>query len=107
MPSAFGTFTPKYGIFARTVGSARLLSSPRAAVLVHCGAFLGVPPRLKRFVGIEEDCDRAFIYQLHRHHRLENSGRHGHTEFLQRFAEFLVERFGVLRRRRSNKAWPP
>src|SRR5438445_943578 len=107
IPSDMGTFTPKYAIFARTFGFASLLSSRTTADFVHCAAFFCVRRCLKCFVGIEEDCDRAFIDQLHGHHRLENSGCHGDTELAQRFAEFLVERFGQFRRRRSNETRPP
>src|SRR5438477_1370905 len=107
MPSDLGTFTPKYAIFARTLGFASLLSSRSTADFVHCAAFFCVRRRLKCFVGIEEDCDRAFIDQLHGHHRLENSSCHGDTEFAQRFAKFLVEGFGQFRRRRSNETRPP
>src|SRR5436190_12628618 len=107
MPSDLGTFTPKYAIFARTLGFASLLSSRSTADFVHCTAFFCVRGRLKCFVGIEEDCDRTFIHQLHGHHRLENSGCHGNAEFAKRFAEFVVQRFGLLRRRRGDEAWPP
>src|SRR5438552_4549630 len=106
-PSDLGTFTPKYAIFARTFGFASFLSSRKMAALVHRATFLCVLGRLECLGGIEKDCDRAFIDQLHGHHRLENSGCHGDAEFAQRFAKFLVEGFGQFRRRRSNETRPP
>src|SRR5882724_4250897 len=63
--------------------------------------------RLECFVGVEEDRDRAFIDQLHGHHRLKNSGRHSHTEFAKRRAKFIIQGFSLLGRSRRNKARPP
>src|SRR5260370_1302412 len=86
---------PKYSIFARTFGSASPLSSRKTAVFVHCGAFFRGPLGLKRFVGIEEDRDWAFIDQLHGHHGLKNSGGDVHVQFAKRFTKFFVESFGL------------
>src|SRR5438874_5191519 len=49
-------------------------------------------------VGIEEDCDRPFIHQLHGHHRLKNSRAHVDSHFSQRLPKFFIERFLQLRR---------
>src|SRR5437660_9838388 len=94
MPSDLGTFTPKYAIFARTLGFASFFSSRRTAVLVHSGAFLCVPPRLECFAGIEEDCDWAFIHKLPDHIRLEISGPHVHAKFPSRSQNLFVTPFG-------------
>ena len=63
--------------------------------------------RLERFVGVEEDRDRAFINELHGHHGLENAGRYGHAKFAQRRAEFIIQGFRQFRRRCRNEAGPP
>src|SRR5713101_10185691 len=106
IPCAFGTRTPKYAIFARTFGSASPTSSRNTAVFVHCADFCPSLP-LERFVGVEEDRDRAFIDQLHGHHRLKNPGGDIHAKFAKRFAEFFVESFGLFRRRCRDKPGPP
>src|SRR5712664_345896 len=62
--------------------------------------------RLECFVGVEEDRDRAFIDQLHGHHRLENTGCDVHAKLAKRFAEFFVESFRLFRRRSGDEAWP-
>src|SRR6266851_1958617 len=63
--------------------------------------------RLECFFGIEEDCDRPFIHQLHRHDRLKNSRRDVHTQISQRPAKLFVQRFRHLRWSRRNKTRPP
>src|SRR5713226_153031 len=61
-------------------------------------------PLLKILIRVEEDCDRAFIDQLHRHHRLKNSGSYANAKPAQGFIEFLIQRSRKLRRRRGNEA---
>src|SRR5882724_502377 len=63
--------------------------------------------RLERFVGVEEDRDRAFIDQLHGHHCLKNSGRHSHAELAERRAKFIIQGFGLLGRSGRKEARPP
>src|SRR5437016_2967165 len=88
--------------------SPKARSSRNARAQFHCArAFFGANFALERFVGIEEDRDRTFIDQLHGHHRLENTGCNAHAQLAKRFAEFLVESFGMFRRRRRDEAWPP
>src|SRR5229473_7552921 len=106
IPCAFGTSTPKYAIFARTFGSASALSSRKTAAFVQRTEFCA-PLRLECFIGIEEDCDRAFIDQLHGHHRLENSRGDIYAKFAKRFTESFVESFGLFRRRRRDEGGPP
>src|SRR2546421_7472003 len=87
--------------------SPKARSSRNARAQFHCSlAFLGGNFPLERFVGIEEDCDRAFIDQLHRHHRLENSGCDAHAKLAKRFAEFFVQGFGLFWRCSRDEAWP-
>src|SRR6266478_6250543 len=74
----------------------------------HCSlALLQANSPLEGFVGIEEDCDWAFIDQLHGHHRLENAGGDVHAKLAKRFAKFFVQSFRQFRRRRRNEAGPP
>src|SRR5271165_359001 len=51
------------------------------------------PPDLERFVGVEEDRDWTFIYQLHGHSGLKNTSGHTDTETCQRCTKLIVERF--------------
>src|ERR1700682_369604 len=106
IPYAFGTCTPKYAIFARTFGSASPASSLNTAAFVQRAGFCTLL-RLKRFFGIEEDRDWAFIDQLHGHHRLENSCGDVHSQLAKRFAKFFVESSRLFRRRSRDEAWPP
>src|SRR5882724_12519891 len=101
MPCAFGTLTPKYSIFALTRGSATLCNSRSTAAFVQTVAEAGAWRALERFVGIEEDCDRPFIHQLHGHHRLKNPRRHGDSNPAQSRAKLFVQRLGQFRRRRG------
>src|SRR5690242_2909075 len=94
IPCALDTRTPKYSIFARTLGSARDFSSRNTDALVHTGLLSGATFHLESIVRIEEDGDRTFIDQLHGHHSLKNSGRDCDAQLAKRLAEFLVERFG-------------
>src|SRR5580704_1100266 len=57
---------------------------------------------LERFFGIDKDCDRSLIHQLHRHHCLENSASHLNAKVLQRVAKVLIESLRDLWRRRGN-----
>src|ERR1700676_515422 len=103
---AFGTCTPKEPIVARTLGLAAFLSSARIAVLLHRSAVRWVRHSLERFIGIEEYGGRAFIDQLHGHHRLKNSRCYGDAQRAQCRVEFLVQREGFLGPRRSQEARP-
>src|ERR1700682_1089637 len=86
--------------------SPKARSSSNARAQFHGSlAFLGANFPLERFVGVEEDRDRAFIDQLHGHHRLENTGGDAHAKIAKRFAEFLVESFCLFRRRSGDEAW--
>src|ERR1700741_4467275 len=83
-------------------------SSRNARAQFHSSlAFFETNLPLERFVGIEEDRDRAFIDQLHGHHRLENSRCHAHAKLAKRFAEFFVPSFGLFWRCSRDEAWPP
>src|ERR1700675_3243436 len=103
IPYAFATLTPKYAIFARTLGFASLCNSRRTLVRLQRSAVC-LRERLKRLVRVEEDCDRTFIDQLHRHHGLKKSRRHGNAKFAQDLVEFFIQRGRKLRRRRGNEA---
>src|SRR5713226_5928265 len=103
--SIFGFATP-YTIFARIPYRAmpsifRCSPSERSSLNVRAQF------HLECFVGVEEDRDRAFINQLHRHHRLKNPSRHWHAEFAKRRAKFIIQGFGLLGRSGRNKARPP
>src|SRR5712671_7491101 len=63
----------------------------------------GAKPALKSLVTIKKNCHRPLIDQLHRHHRLKNSGSHGNAKPAQRLVEFLVKCSSLLRRCRGNK----
>src|SRR6266446_10548057 len=106
IPCALGTFTPKYAIFARTLGSASLFISRRIAALVHFPSLGRTTLCLECFVGIEEDCDRPLIHQLHGHHRLKDSRRHVDSKSPQRRRKFFVQRLGFFRRSGTNEARP-
>ena len=78
--------------FARTPGLASPSSSLKTSAHVQL-RFLFPDKRsarLERFFGIEEDCDRAFIHQLHGHHGLKNSRRDAYAQFSQSCAKFFV-----------------
>src|SRR6266436_5768092 len=90
IPYAFGTLTPKYAILARTLGLASLFNSRRTLVRLQRSALCLREELLKRLVRVEEDCERAFIDQLHRHHRLKNSSGYGNAKRAQGLIEFLV-----------------
>src|SRR3984893_2542336 len=81
----------------------RLRSSSRICCADQSLGLAGADRPLERFFGIEEDCDRTFIDQLHGHHSLKYSAAHRDTKGLQGFAEFLVELFGKCGRAGGNE----
>src|SRR4029077_3308729 len=97
---------PKYANFARTLGSASFFSSRSAAAFVHLFVVFERRPELERFFGVEKDCDRPFIHQLHGHHRLKNSSRNADAEILNRQRKLFVELLGLLRRSSGDETWP-
>ena len=52
---------------------------------------------LKRFVGIEKDCDWAFVNEFDRHPRLEDARGDGDAEVAQGFAKLFVQFPGYFR----------
>src|SRR5580658_7787487 len=106
IPYAFGTCTPKYASFALAFGSASSLSSRSTPALPSFSAALWRRAELERFLGVEEDCDRPFIYQLHRHHGLKNSGRDGDSHSLHRHRKLFVKRLGFFWRSGGDKTGP-
>src|SRR5215467_4394469 len=64
-------------------------------------------PRLEGLVGIEENCDRTLIRQLHRHHSLKDAGGHGDAELAQSIAKYFVKRSGFVRRSGRDEARAP
>src|SRR4029077_7066045 len=106
IPYALGTFTPKYAIFARTLGFASIFNSRRTAAQLHFPVRAGTL-LLECLIRVEEDCDRPFIHQLHGHHPLENPRRYVDAERPQRRFEFFVQLLRLFRRRRGDETWPP
>src|SRR5262245_20860525 len=88
-------------------GSVRL-TGRRTPPFARDGATPGLDTLwLEGLVGVEEDRDRAFIRQLHRHHSLKDAGGHGDTEFAQGFTEYFVKSLGQLRRGGRDEARAP
>src|SRR5882672_10221671 len=114
--SIFGFATP-YTTFARIPYRAmpsifrcspRERSSLNARAQFHFSlGTCGMERRLERFVGVEEDRDRAFIDQLHGHHCLKNPSRYGHAKLAKRRAKFIIQGFGLLGRSGRKEARPP
>src|SRR5208283_103579 len=88
--------------------SPRRFSSRTALAAVHFFSSRAIfPLALERFVRINKDCDRAFIDQLHRHHRLKNSRPHSYAQPPHRFTKLFVQFLRQFRRCRRNEARPP
>src|SRR5438876_3799419 len=114
--SSFGLETPKT-FFARIPNCAipsmfRFSATPFSLSTARSIFQVSVPcparaRPLERLVRIEEDCNRPFIHQLHRHHRLKNSRRNSNVQFAQCFAKFFIERLRLFRRRCRNKTRTP
>src|SRR4029077_2589076 len=96
---------PKYANFARTLGSASFFSSRSAAAFAHLLVVFARRPALERFFGVEKDCDRPFIHQLHGHHRLKNSSRNADAEILNRQRKLFVKLLGLLGRSSGDETW--
>src|SRR5215470_15484628 len=62
---------------------------------------------LKCTVRVEEDRDRAFIDQLHRHHGLKNSRCHTYAQFSECLAKFFIQTLGEFWRCSRDEAWSP
>src|SRR5215467_1610799 len=106
MPCALGTRTPKYSILARTRESASDFSSRNTAAFVHDGERSVAVRGLERVVGIDEDCDRTFIDQLHGHYGLENSRCDVYTKFSELLAKFFIQSLGQLQWGGGNETRP-
>src|SRR5713101_6178549 len=104
IPCAFSTFTPKWAILARTRGFACRSSSRRTLAFVHAFKPAAASTRLEHLVRIEEDRDRAFIHQLHRHHGLKHTCAGRDTERAELGHKLFVEHPSHLRRRCREKA---
>src|ERR1051326_7377768 len=96
IPRDLGTCTPKYSIFARTLGLPRLLSSRNTPAQVQRVSAAGGASALERFVGVEEDGDRTFIDKLHGHHGLKNSSSNGNAELAKSGVEMFIQPRGLL-----------
>src|ERR1700751_3450786 len=112
--SILGFETP-YTFFARMPNRAmpstfrrvpKRRSSAKQSRQVHRRRWGDLREGLKRFVGIEEDGDRAFIDQLHRHHSLKQSRGYGDAYLLQSLTEGLVKGPSPVGRCSGDKAGP-
>src|SRR5271170_6877526 len=62
--------------------------------------------RLEKFVGIEENGDRAVVHDLDRHVRLKNARRDAYSQLPQSAHKFFIQRLALLRRRSVDKTGP-